>query len=317
MNGCNVTIMTVVWPPYVMAPTGKVPGTKDQYFFSEGVEIQTMNTVAEVANMSLVYRMSNMKDNFGHVTRNGTCSGLFCELLHESADMGFSALAATGERHLYFDSTRSILMESLKFCVPHALRQAYWKNISNILKLDVWIITTIMVVVMVPVVYHLAKHCDQEKSTYKNMASIWQNIIAMLYGMTVPHLPKRNIIRLLFMTWIFFGLHLNTAYQTNLISILTEPSYESQVDTGEALVKSQLKIYFLPNTERYFQYQLYGPLADLVKRGQRCYDIKECLHEVAFLRKAALCAPMNYIYYSMNRCVTMYIIIKSLFFLYE
>lgn len=44
-------------------------------------------------------------------------------------------------------------------------------------------------------------------------------------------------------TFFFYGLHINTAYHSSLINVLTNPRYESQIDTIERAIQEGLKFY--------------------------------------------------------------------------
>lgn len=53
-------------------------------------------------------------------------------------------------------------------------------------------------------------------------------------------MPSKALFKILFLSWVLYGLHISTAFQGKLISILTTPIYEAQIKTDIELFKSDV-----------------------------------------------------------------------------
>lgn len=65
--------------------------------------------------------------------------------------------------------------------------------------------------------------------------------------------PVKGGIKLFLATMLFYGLHINTAYHSYLINVLTNPRYDTQIDTVEEAMSAGLIFEVGENTVEYFK----------------------------------------------------------------
>lgn len=306
LHHCQVKVRTIVWPPFVDEPSRKIPETRNQYEFENGIEIKLMNTVAKAANFFVNYTVSDLPLDWGKLFRNGTSSGMMKSLMDEDVDVGLCALGATVTRHNFLDASETYIQEAVTFCVPHGWRVSTWKKIVTVLQFDTWIMCFLCIILISVTSVSLSYFEKTESSVYKNVLNCLQNTVTMITGSPVKTPPRSGSVRLVFMLWIIFCLHLNIVYRTTLISFLTSPSYETELSSAEEILRSNLTIYTLPNFKRFFSgSEDPTSMVNMIKKKWiNCNDMKWCLDKVALERNSVMLTPRLYMEYIINRYKT-------------
>lgn len=304
LNGCPIKVRTVVWPPYVLSPEKKVEGTENQYIFTHGVEIMLMNTIAESANLSVNYTLSDTIQDWGLIDKNGTATGTLLHLIKEESDVAISSFAASIETHMFFDTIPYPIPESLKWCVPHADIYPSWKSFLTIVSTDTWCWFGFIFLIIGICLWKFSRIQKMEIPLYKHLPNCLQVTFAVLFNVSIRIQPKTNTVRLLFLVWVIFSLHFNVAYQTSLISVFAKAKYEHQISTVQEIFGKNLNLWFLPTEKRFFSNAEDWLSAKVLQNWRDCKDINECLYKTAFLKDSAVCTPTMYLTFIKDRFVT-------------
>ncbi|KAF5296492.1 hypothetical protein FQR65_LT01481 [Abscondita terminalis] len=84
----------------------------------------------------------------------------------------------------------------------------------------------------------------------------------------VHTMPRKYVLRFLIMSYIVFSMHIQTAYVSKLIEVLTMPKYKNGISSINDLANSDSKIYMAGNKmDFYFMDKLHGD--DLYTKIQR------------------------------------------------
>ena len=75
------------------------------------------------------------------------------------------------------------------------------------------------------------------------------NSLQIALGITVKRIPKNSKLRFIFLIWVIHQIHINTAYTSSMVSILTNPGMEKPIETIQDLIKSGLKVCMIPVPE--------------------------------------------------------------------
>lgn len=294
LNGCPVRVVTVVWPPYVLAPEKKISGTKNEYDFRDGLEIRLMNTMAKAANFSVVYITSEVGQDWGFVDINGRATGAFQYLKNEEADAAISSFAVSVESHFYFDSIVYDIPEALIWCVPHATHVPKWKNLLDIIPVDTCMILIAIYTVVCFCMWRLSVYEHSESNLYKKLINCLQNVLAVILNIAVKVQPKSLTVRCFFMIWVFFTLHINVEYQTSLISAFSHPRYEKQIKTVTDIFENNLKLWLLSTAKPFFMNNDDWVSVKIVQNWNDCANISICLSRTAYNRDSGTCTPRLY-----------------------
>ncbi|KAF5289204.1 hypothetical protein FQR65_LT00090 [Abscondita terminalis] len=295
LNGCTLRVQPVIWPPYVLPPKKNV--------FSEGVEIQLLNTMADEANFTIQYLTTNKTQNWGTIANNGSASETLLVLQNEKCDTVVGSFAATLERHKHFDYIIYNFPESLTWCVPHARDSYQWVKLFMVLPSSLIIYSYILCIIISIIIWRLSRCNPNESSTYKTLIGTMQNVFAVYFSMSVKIQPRSLRARFLFMLWVLFILHTTALYQSSLISVLTKPNYKQEIQTLTDILENNFNIWILPNMRRYFTEN--NEVNSKVKTVWKiCEKIEKCLLHTSFTKKSTTCTPRLYLKYAVNHYVT-------------
>lgn len=68
----------------------------------------------------------------------------------------------------------------------------------------------------------------------------------------MPEMPRTTRLRVLFLLWLFYCLHINTVCFTSLTTFSIRPGFEHEVQNVEEIVKSEVQYGFHECYDKYF-----------------------------------------------------------------
>lgn len=77
--------------------------------------------------------------------------------------------------------------------------------------------------------------------------------MAMTTGQYGHYWPVKSYIKIFLAAVFIFGLHVNTAYSSSLIKVLTNPRYNDQINTVEEAIKAGLSFEVGENTVEFLK----------------------------------------------------------------
>lgn len=238
-NRCPLKVFVVVSEPYVLPPNYKINNSiyKDEYNFNLGIEINLIKIIAEFTNMTVIFRMSDIPEDWGYIDKYGNVSGIYSKLKSEEVDVIIGDLEVDPIKRKYFDASHTYMQDFYTWCVPKAGTAPTWSNLITIFKLSTWM-TTFAFVIIVSLMFHWLKRREYPKLTRWPTRSILMTV-GMILGWGGLFNPKSLAFRLLLFSWLIFSININTSYQSFLRSFLIHPKYEKQIETQEKIVEAQ------------------------------------------------------------------------------
>lgn len=209
LNQCPLRISSFHWPPFMIFE-GRVP--------MAGIEFSIVQAIAEHLNMSL-----NILPPEANRWEGEPCDAkwgaLLGDLHYQISDLAIASLSLTKQRITLFDYTISYMRTSLGWIVREAEEIPRWKNPFRILNPTAWTLLFLSYILTAFVVY----------IKYGNMAL---RLFGILLGIAVP-IDRQFWLPL----WMIYSLIINMAYQTFLISFLTEPAREAPIKSLSQVIK--------------------------------------------------------------------------------
>ena len=65
-------------------------------------------------------------------------------------------------------------------------------------------------------------------------------------------MPRKTRLRVLYLVWLFYCLHINIVYLTSLTTFLIQSGFEHQIQSVEELVESDVEYGFHEGSDKYF-----------------------------------------------------------------
>ncbi|XP_060531208.1 uncharacterized protein LOC132704907 [Cylas formicarius] len=186
------------------------------------------------------------------------------------------------------------------WCAPHdPIPTLQWLALLAVIQPDVWILLVVSILLSTCVIYAIAKRSPIERNSYKDPGLIFQNILIMSVNFSVNLLPKTVRVRLVIAMILFLAFSYNSAYQTDLVSILAQDNkFEEKYVSVNDIYRYNLTTYFTANTERFFQDDTLASrtiLSKYVSCEVKNYEL--CVKQVMVEKKAAVCFPKTFLEY--------------------
>ena len=134
--------------------------------------------------------------------------------------------------------------------MPKAGLVPTWLNVFMIFSLSTWAGILVTLIISASALHFFA--VKVEKKYNENF--LWSVLIALSFSIatTAHYWPNRFFIKVFLGGLIFYGMHINTAYSSFLISVLTRPRHEQQISNVERAIESDMVFKGSANTYTFF-----------------------------------------------------------------
>lgn len=301
LNNCTYAVQYIYYPPYTINIKNNTYKTENKYFDNLGIDVNLLNTIAKYKNMTLKYVNSNVPQNWGDVTENGSVYGDLENLNnHDNIKFAIGGYALTYLRSTRFDISQSYISDGLVWCTPSVMVDTYLEKMLKILKWETWLAVILVYLTTTFLMWTFGKSIKSESTSYKSYSSSLLNGVSVLIGFSVKSLPRSNTIRYLMALLLLFSFNLDSAFQTYLTSILANNYDDYLYSNVNDIYKANLKMYVLPNSARYFK----NYSTKLKELWRNCTELQTCLADVAANKTSVLCTPVLFKEYIENSVVS-------------
>lgn len=240
---------------------------------------------------------------------------MFKSLYDQDVDVIFGFIYANYSYFHDFDASFCHLSDKSLWFFPTALQMAQWKNLTCIFEPNLWLAILMMFIINGVAWWFVGKFSDddrifselngnllpmrvsflfvlgrkRERSDEFNdvILCIMNSLYILLQGSVKS--PEKSNLRLIFFLWLFSCLMIFTAHQCQLISILTNPLYDKQMETLIDLFDSKSEFgFYLVILDAYINETDDWRSQYIVKKHTPCNLTPECLNRTAFKRDFAV-----------------------------
>lgn len=220
-------------------------------------------------------------------------------LTNKSVDILFGlAVAESGSSVV--DYSLFHIMDAAVWWVPIAAPIPDWQHIIKVYQNIVWLLI-LLAVLANGLTWWLADKlkCTKMNSYTKFIPSLLRCYLILLQISVIQ--PRNKFGRALFIFWTYTTILLFTAYQSQLISILTKPIYENQISNTQELLNSNLKLSaVLVSNNQTLISKLYNSKKEII----RCPLDEYCLNRTAFNRDMATVKTLKFGKYFLSKYYT-------------
>ncbi|XP_063374818.1 uncharacterized protein LOC134662502 [Cydia amplana] len=211
LKNCVLQVGTHNYPPIVISDID--PKNK----LAVGIEIDLLNILASLENISLNYVFFPEYVEFGHVSDNFTVTGILKKLYDNEVDLVIGAFALNSQRALFFDFIWSHFAyeDSFVTVTPSAGLLERWRIIYIVFKPLVWLLLLFIFLLCSVLLSNnnIVLNYDRSSELLNLFGNLTQNIALSLKGYRF-----NNFI---IVHWIWFGFLVNCFYQSKLTSFTT------------------------------------------------------------------------------------------------
>lgn len=199
-------------------------------------------------------------------------------LLYSEVEMMLGGLTENTESRALLSSSVKYYQDDLTFCVAKALLAPSWMNVFAIFNGTIWLVVLVLLLASGQLLWMLSK---VDKESQGNVIWGFLQALALTLNTYATYVPKKLFIRLFYICLTFYGMHFNTAYQSFLISVLTRPRFQTQVNSIEMAIGQGFHFKGSENSFNYFRNLETPTAAHIADNFEICYDIDKCLAEIA------------------------------------
>jgi hypothetical protein len=289
LHGCVLNASTFTYVPFVF-PMKKT--YSNITYRTEGLEIDILYTVAKALNFTARFLPEN---------KHGVSKwwGMYEEVSNKQSDVGFTATPQTVRSIGVRDHSVWYLKETIRWFGPHAKPSAQWKSLIIIFTPLMWLLVLIVYFICSLIFWLLAQvnSAVKEHAFYTNAFMCFLQTFSMILGEAVCVRPHTWYLRLFFILWVFYCLLINTAYQSSLISVLTDPRFEPAVDTVDKLLNSGMSYGFVWRFHYWYNLTNDSLSKTILSNFIECPKLDVCLRRTASKQDFAICGGESHLLY--------------------
>ncbi|XP_055523054.1 uncharacterized protein LOC129717224 [Wyeomyia smithii] len=274
-NFCPLKISTVIWEPFVVG---------NATLIQKGLEVLMIETITARMKLTPVYKIIDAERATARITDDNQ-TGFYADLIHRRTDVMIGGLYENPTSRKLLSSSIPYYQDELTWCVPTARHAPKWLNVFIIFNVWTWLVAILIVFVGAGVIFCF-NHVEQK---YPENYT-WMALQSLAFSLSVyaHYWPKRFSTRCFLIGYMIYGLHWNAAYHSFLISVLTRPRFETQINSVEAAIAEGFQFVGAENTLVHFDKP--EPMAQYIGSVyETCSDMDECLarlHSERFLAVA-------------------------------
>lgn len=167
-------------------------------------------------------------------------SGALRHIVSGKGDVLFGGVFPDYDVHEDFDSSIPYLTDFYTWVVPRAYKSPPWVSLIIIFQEWVWYSAAVVFVLCV-FTWKILAVLSNESQYHKSFDHCFLNTWYITLGFSAYVRPVRESLRIFFVFFNIYCILFLTAYQTKLIDVLTNPSFEKQMKTMKELIESDLK----------------------------------------------------------------------------
>ncbi|XP_042219287.1 glutamate receptor ionotropic, kainate 2-like [Homarus americanus] len=206
----------------------------------DGTSKRLMDVLASWLNFTATYSNKASDLEWGKRDENGTWSGILGDVHRGRKHLAVNYLTVTDQRAQDFDYSVSYYNEGfgLALKVPPPLPR--WRSLLYPYTSEAWA-ALVGVVLVVGFTFYLLNLSRSRFSLSKSLMMVMRGMV----GQSVQRVPTWWVVRIFLGLWWFSAWVLDISYTSNLIAVLTVPTYPSRIHTIEQLANSGLRLCML------------------------------------------------------------------------
>jgi hypothetical protein len=276
LTGCDVTVLTVHWPPLIIEPSRYwAPGT--DMINNDGLIIRIFDTAAKLYGFKPEYKSFSQD---------------YSEKDTMEPDV-FGPQPITKIFSSQYDFMHSYFTDGLTWFVPQGGNIPRWLGPIRVFQPMMWL--------LVLSVYSLCSFTFWALEVFQSKNSIYQgeysritvsfiNMLRCILGTGIRETSKGPVSVLLFSLWLFYCMLIYTAYQSSLIGFLTKIGHYPTIKDvheldGSGIELASMMRFWSENLRK----ELYVKESLTTKSIINCtLDTEQCFNQVAYEKNLAI-----------------------------
>lgn len=282
LKGCNINASTVSIEPFVFMH--KETSSEDRC--TDGLECRLFCLIMDKLNMTFQLKLPG-EEMWGVKLENDSWTGMKGHLIKNISDIAFGAFFLDTELCDLFECTVPYFENYFVWHLPRAKEVAKWKSLFLVFEMPTWLAFVAVCLAVVLLLWRMARSSradPSETSTYANIGKCSSSVWASLLGVSVPEMPRTTRLRVLYLLWLFYCLHINIVYLSFLTTFLIQPGFEHQIQNVEELVESDVEYGFHEGFGKYFNDSTDEILVKMLNNRKDCAAVGMNCHNRTIIK---------------------------------
>uniref|UniRef100_A0A336M3L9 CSON011600 protein n=1 Tax=Culicoides sonorensis TaxID=179676 RepID=A0A336M3L9_CULSO len=283
LHKCQLNVSVFIQAPYVLATNDEI---------NRGIEILMLQQITNELDMVPVYNVLD-KEVVNSLTTDDNETGIYSDILHGRSDVMVGGFFENSISRSIMSSSVPYYQDDLTWCVPNAELASNWTNVIGIFSLTTWIVTFLALFLSSLII--LAYSRREEHQYHENIS--WSIMIGFAFTLSnAAHFFPSRINVMIFLTILmFYALHINIIYHSFLITVLTRPKFEPQIENQEMAVHAKMTFYGNEDALAHFKSKKNDRISkEIVSRFKTCKDIDKCLKLIQTKKSVAIAVSRHH-----------------------
>ncbi|XP_032512983.2 uncharacterized protein LOC116766944, partial [Danaus plexippus] len=226
MYGCNMYMLALERQPFI-----------SRNMNDPNMEKVMVNELLKKTNFSINYQIINAFR--GERNESGKWSGALKELVSKKGHVLLGGIFPDFDVHEDFECSLTYLSDSYAWVVPRAYSKPPWIALTITFQEHVWYLTVVGFFICV-ITWNFFGRISCDTKYNKSLMHCFMNTWISSLGFSSYVRPVQQSLRVFNVFLNIYNILLLTAYQTKLIDVLLNPTFEYQIHTLEELIDSRL-----------------------------------------------------------------------------
>ncbi|KAJ9586406.1 hypothetical protein L9F63_019948 [Diploptera punctata] len=244
LHGCPLRVTALELQPFLIAQN-----TNGTTTFT-GFDQRIIHLISQMVNMSIEYR-GTLPGNRIEIRMNA-----LRDLLVGTTDMISGGYILHIALMPFADPLMSYMENTVKWYVPCGTPIPRIEKISQMFKLNVWLMVVVQIILSVIFMSNISKRTSKlsgDKGSL-NVSSTIFVVLSILLGVSITKVPFSIPQRILFISLIWYAFALSTIFQSLFTSILVDPGYYDQIRILDELIASEFIYYCDDNIDDFMNF---------------------------------------------------------------
>lgn len=294
LEKCKIKLLALNRAPFVLNYSYSVENPNTQ-----GYEVTLVNLIAKKLQITPVH-VNNPHKDIGNIYLNRTKTYMLKDLFERKADVLYGGAFGNAKFVMDFDYTVCYSIHNMNWWVPTAEEMPKWKNLARLFNCWVWV-AIFVTTLLQGILFNIISLFQHQVNHHQDYIIYFFTSLRILLQMSVATVPATRVFKFQFIIWFFTSLLIYTAYQSQLISVLTTPIFEKQISSVDDIFTSGIQYGFYDNIATVFNSNVSAVENKIVRNFVSCTLGVECVNRTAFKRDFALIKNSKQINYWMPR----------------
>ncbi|KDR23415.1 hypothetical protein L798_05386 [Zootermopsis nevadensis] len=205
----------------------------------QGVDGQMFSTITHYMNFTPKITTPSNGEVYGFPLPNGTFTGALGDVIYKHVDISFNSRFIKHYNTADIEFSNPILSDKMCIIVPKAKPIPHWRRMLSSFNSELWLILFCTFAIVASFKFILRKYHNPKELQWLVILETFQ--VFLLIG--IQNSPKVTSERCFYASCLIFCLVVMNAFQGLLVTNITYPTYEADINTLVELDHSNLPIW--------------------------------------------------------------------------